>query len=192
MNSSTLGALICGVLAAGLTFLILGAFRRKNIGINRELIIGSISSILAAIIIWLGINIFSSLLLPWYNEFSYKGLDLSGAWTIKVGPNGSFSNHLGITADLKQITDRVSGSITVVFKNRPGQVPLRYIINGFRREQFLALTIEKRSSKQLGVGTSIVQTVNVGNTLRGYLCAYDASAGKLRCDECEWTRIPDE
>jgi len=196
MNNSIMDGIayltLAVALTAVITFLILAARRRDHRGINRDLVVGSTSSIIAAMIIWLAVNTFSGLILPWYNKFFYAGLDLSGKWAIKVGPHGDFSKHLNMTANLRQFNDKVSGTLTVLFKNRPDQGPLHYTLSGFRREQFLSIAAGNISSRQVGAGTSLVQMVNAGNTLKGYLCAYDTSRETLRCDDCEWTRISDE
>ena len=181
-----------GVLFAGLSWLILVILGKINVGVSREVIVGIVRGILTTLVMWLGVTVFSDLFLPWYHENAYKGLDLSGKWHISLGNNGSASNHLEVIADLKQVTDRVSGVLVVVFKDDPAKGTRTYTLNGFRRDQFLALTIEKISRKQVGIGTSLVETTNVGNSLIGYLCAYDASASQIRCDSCEWIRVAEE
>jgi hypothetical protein len=191
MNSAILLGAGCGILTGGLTWLIL-TLGKNRIGVSREVVVGATSSILAAIIIWVGVNVFSGLILPWYHEHAYKGIDLSGKWHIKLGDSGEVSRYFEMMADLKQVTDRVSGILVVVFKDDSDKRPRTYNLSGFRRDQFLAITIEKISRKHIGLGTSLVETVGIGNSLRGYLCAYDASTGKIRCDSCEWTRADEE
>jgi hypothetical protein len=141
---------------------------------------------------WLATTIFVGLLLPWYHENAYKGLDLSGKWRIRLGPDGSASSHLEMTADLKQITDRVSGVLVVVFKSDSRGQARTYALNGFRRDQFLGLTVEKMSRTQVGAGTSLVEVSDIGSRLNGYMCVYDTTAGRIRCDSCEWTRADEE
>jgi hypothetical protein len=187
MNSTLVG-IVSGVVAACVTWLILVWLGKVKIGVSREVIVGIVSGILTSGVMWLATTLFLGLFLPWYHEHAYKGLDLSGKWRIRLGPEGSASNHLEMTADLKQVTDRVSGVLVVVFKGNSKEQARTYTLNGFRREQFLGLTVEKMSRKQVGAGTSLVEVIDVGNRLSGYLCAYETSVGSIRCDSCEWTR----
>ena len=191
MTNTILVGLGSGVLAACLIWLLLVALGKINIGVSREVIVGVVTGILTTGLLSLIGAIFSEIILPWYHENAYKGLDLSGKWHIQLGDSGVNSNHLEMTADLRQITDRVSGSLVVVAKNS-SQRPLTYTLSGSRREQFLAVTIEKVGRKQYGIGTSLVQVASVGDRLTGYLCAYDSGPGNIRCDSCEWNRIEDE
>lgn len=181
-------AVVCGIFVAGLTWTILAVLRKRDVGVSRELVVGAVGSILAAVIIGATTTVLSNVILPWLIEHTYRGVDLSGKWYIRVGVDGSASSRLEMTADLKQVADKVTGVLVVVFKDGSGRRPLTYSLNGFRSEQFLALTIEKISRKQVGVGTSLVEVVKVGNGLKGYLCAEDSGANQLRCDPCEWAR----
>lgn len=188
MSKTILVGLGSGVIGTCVIWLLLAALGRINIGVSREVIVGVVAGILTTGFLSLGGTLFGTIILPWYHESSYKGLDLSGSWRIRLGDGGVNSDdHLELTADLKQVTDRVSGVLVVVAKGRSGQ-PLTYNLSGSRREQFLAITIEKIGRKQFGVGTSLVQVIDVGNRLRGYLCAYDSGSGGIRCDSCEWQR----
>lgn len=192
MSAAILVGVGCGILAAGATWLVLGALGKINLGVSREVIVGIVSGILTSILMWMVAGVFSTLILPWYQEHTYKGLDISGRWRITLGDGGVVSSHLLLTADLKQITERVTGVVVVGFKDNPDKRPLTYTLDGFRRDQFLALTIEKVNRKQLGIGTSLTEIVDVGNKLEGFMCIYDAGTRKLRCDSSKWTKVEED
>jgi len=181
-------AVACGVLAACATWLLLVMLGRIKFGPSKEVILGVVSGILTTAIFWLGALLFSDVVLPWYYQGAYRGLDLSGKWQIMLGDAGGASEKLEMTADLKQVTDRVSGVLVVVFRDGSGRASRTFTLSGLTRERFLALTAEKVSRKQIGFGTTLVELRGVGNRLRGFWCAYDTGLGQVRCDKCEWTR----
>jgi hypothetical protein len=192
MDDTILIGTVVVTLLLSISILALAVLGKLKLGVHREVIVGAVSSILAALIIWSTSTILTKVIIPWHYQHSYKGLDLSGKWRVTAGPDGIASSSLQMTAEIKQITERISGVLVAVFMDNSNRRPLTYSLNGLRRDQFLALTIEKVSRKQTGIGTSLVEVTDVGNRLKGYLCLYDPSIGQLRCDSSEWTRIDNE
>ena len=185
-------AVACGALASGATWLLLGMLGRIKFGPSKEVIVGVVSGILTTALFWLVALLFNDILLPWYYQGAYRGLDLSGKWQITLGDAGAASEKLEMTADLKQVTDRVSGVLVVVFRDGSGRASRTFSLSGLTRERFLALTAEKVSRKQIGFGTTLVELRGVGNNLRGFWCAYDTGLGQVRCDKCEWKRARED
>jgi hypothetical protein len=195
MGDTILIAVVCLTLILGISGMVLATLGKINIGVPREVVVGASSSLLAALIIWSSSIIISNVVLPWHYRHSYKGLDLSGKWRITLtSDKGTISSNLDITAEIKQVSEGVSGVLVATFKDGSRKFPLNYAITGVRRDQFLAMTIEKVSRKEIGIATSLTEVTNTGDQLRGYICLYEAPPppGKIQCYQSEWTRVDDD
>ena len=63
-----------------------------------------------------------------------------------------------------------------------------YRVRGFARDRMLDIYREK-DGKRLGIATSLVQAVGLGDRLEGFYCGYDSTRSAIRSDKCTWIRL---
>lgn len=191
MDNLFVPGIVCGVLVSGLIWAgLIAISRRSGFGaIGQQMTTGVLSGIFVAILIYVAGYLATQVALPWYQKKFFKGLDISGHWKVALGKGGSHSKHLQMDADLLQVADRVTGVLVMTYKNDPHRGVRRFAIKGVRQEQYFAATYEKTNKKQRGIGTSLLDIVEVGDKMLGYICAFDSGDSKLRCDAAEWVRV---
>jgi hypothetical protein len=181
--SGVVGALLGAAIVIGITY---RPATQAALTPGDTVLYSVVAGIVTASLIWFVLHFFRSAILPWYHRLIYQGLDLSGEWQILLGPDGVLNPHFQFFATLEQVASEVSGTAVAIFNSRKDV--RTYRVRGFARDRLLAISLEKADRRRLGIGTSLVEAVGVGDRLEGYYCGYDSGPSGLRSDRCVWVR----
>jgi len=155
----------------------------------QSLVIGIISGIITAALIYLITEIFRKILIPWYRQMIYRGVDISGEWMNEI--NLETGNRQTISASIIQKANKISGEITIV-KNRNGKqygsIEM-FNMTGELRDRFLYAIIRPTDPKRIGIASLLLEIVGDGSKMRGATAWYDASAAIIAGKSSEWRRI---
>ncbi|EGR0027841.1 hypothetical protein FT122_23465 [Vibrio alginolyticus] len=84
-------------------------------GIGATLFWGAVSGVIATGFLWLCGIVLYKVLLPWYQEKVYKGVDLAGRWTYETEENGATYTY---QIDLEQSAHNISGQVSLPSHNQ--------------------------------------------------------------------------
>ena len=153
-----------------------------------SLVIGVISGVIAAAVIYLLVVLFNKVVLPWYNQLVYRGVEIQGKWEESL--EFDYGNTQLATIELSQKAHVIMGSVTVV-KSTTGEIVRTEImsLNGNVNERFFNGTIVPVDKKRVGISTVLLEIIGDGSRMGGSVSWYDANAHIICNKLCEWKRI---
>jgi len=153
-----------------------------------SIIVGIVSGIITAFIIHLLILMFNKIILPWYRELVYSGVEIKGGW--KVSSDYGQGNSQVVAINLSQKASSINGKATIV-KSSNGKVveTTMMAIVGSIKDRLFNVTLIPIEKKRVGISISLLEVVGNGNIMRGSACWYDSSAAVIKTESTEWRRI---
>jgi hypothetical protein len=152
-----------------------------------SLIIGIISGIFTAAVIQLLLLIFNRVLLPWYRQLIYSGIDISGTWTEEL--NFDNGNKQTLTAELNQNADSISGNIVLAkTKNGEHYKTEAMSLEGRLKDRLLNCVLKHTDKKRLGISTLLLEVVGDGKKMKGQTTWYDAGKATIFSKDTKWIR----
>ncbi|WP_044891761.1 hypothetical protein [Opitutus terrae] len=152
-----------------------------------NLALGIVSGVLTAALLYFAAVFFRKVIIPWYLELVYRGVDLSGKWTNKIElPEGLTQTLIG---NIRQSAHRLSGEITLS-KNRNGEEPrlVHLVAQGEVRDRLVTLRITSKEPKRISLCVILLEVFGSGDKMRGFSAWYDTGPGEIAGTEVEWNR----
>ena len=153
-----------------------------------SIFIGVLSGILTSIIIWLIVRTFRKIIIPWYQENIYRGIDISGEWKSHQEYAGKVKVDQII--QIKQKGHRIKG--TLVSRNHmpsQGEDVSSFIISGEIFDNYVDIEYKVENKKLIGRGSHLLRVVDGGKNMKGGLVAIDRlSGGIITTDSVIWKR----
>jgi len=138
----------------------------------QSLAIGIVSGILTSALIYLFISIFKSIVLPWYRQLVYRGIEIQGQWTSSTDLGDGLTEEWHV--ELSQKADCVSGSINQI-KLEDGKIlrseSLR--LSGNLKDRFLCASAFPTQKSRLSASSVLLEIVGDGSEMRGCQSWYD-------------------
>ena len=163
------------------------------INISSSIILGVVSGILTSLLIWLILQLFKNLLLPWYQTITYQGLKISGTWIglYTVTENPSTTDDPDYIINIEQRGHVVQGTL-IRNKNQGGtRDPKEFKFNGTFRDGNLVFTYKPKDDTRLGLGAYVLMLTDDGRKFSGssvYVASNNRTVGKF---EISWIRKAD-
>lgn len=149
-----------------------------------SLVVGIISGVVTSAVIYGFVQLFRQVVLPWYRNFMYRGLDLRGAWTAQIAGTAQRS-----TFEILQHADELTGTATFVPNEGFESFGIRtFSIEGFVRERFVLLTLSNIDRTRLGIATYLLQVTGDGRTMEGYGSSYSVTSSSIGNYACNLSR----
>jgi hypothetical protein len=153
-----------------------------------SIIIGVIAGVTTSAIVYMIVRIFNKIIVPWYQQITYNGLDISGVWK-------EFHDYEGLmtqesTIFLKQKAHSINGRIILVKKVKNEEIfdTKSFDFKGDFYDGFLNITCTNVSRRQIGFHNYLLRILNDGNKVNGIKSWYDIGFEKIVSDEIEWIR----
>jgi hypothetical protein len=151
-----------------------------------EFLFGYVGNLLATITgVAVSLAIYK-IFVPWYQEITYQGVDISGTWTMITTP----PHRRHITWELKQHAARISGISTHIAKE-PTSAADRvrtYRLEGKIVNRFLTITGYPTDPRRMGCICYVVEILGDATKMAGYGAAYSSVKCKMIGGECVLTR----
>ena len=130
------------------------------------------------------------MVLPWYNQFTYKGLIISGSWrVVPAGPD----YRRDIVLELEQHANKVKGISTHILKNKEdeGDYVRTYKLDGEINDRLLTIVGRNIDTKRIGRYTLMVELIGDGQQMKGVISGYRSVKRAIEGTECTLERIKD-
>jgi hypothetical protein len=155
---------------------------------DSSIILGVVSGLLASFLIYLGARLFDKVLLPWYRELIYRGIDISGQWQTKtMHPSGNIEDSV---MHVTQKAEKLSCVVTIAKKLASSDdVQIKtYQFTGELRERFVALVGRNIDRRSLGTNVTLLEIVGDGKTMKGCDVWYSTTNKTIQSNEIVWVR----
>lgn len=130
--------------------------------------LGIISGILTALLLGLLSIIFRKIILPWFESFVYRGVNVSGNW---VHTKKEQSQTFEIQLELEQKAQRIHGSFQAktnwLEKEKNEEYVNYYEIKGDVKDNYILLTYSAKRKDRTGVGAFLLRVSHGGTELIG-------------------------
>jgi hypothetical protein len=149
--------------------------------IQSTIFLSVLSGIITSTFIYLLIAFSKRVVIPWYQEITYKGVDICGTWYGKV--EGGLQ---GITLDLHQSANQVTGTATLATEKIMGGhfEPLRiFALHGSIQDRFISLFANHRDKQRLGINSYLLEVIGDGRKLKGIFTYYSVTTSRIVSDE---------
>lgn len=149
---------------------------------------GVVTGILtSALLFGLGV-ITSKIILPWYQDLVYKGVDLRGLWVNESDYAGARYRY---QTSLKQNAHQLTGTTTIT-KSGTGQddYVINFDVTGSTWEGFVVLNLRSTDRKTLSFATGLFKVKNRGKSLVGHLAFRSLTTDEVASEEAHWQRSP--
>lgn len=146
---------------------------------------GAVAGIITTIMLTLTSEFFRKIIIPWYQNVIYKGVDLRGSWIFKkTYDNGvTYTCHLNLFQKAHKI--RGNASISIINSNHDyNQI---FDIEGETWEGFLNLNMRSKDNKTLSFVAGLLKIENRGASLSGSW-SYRGYDEKIKQEEVAFDR----
>lgn len=174
-----------------LIFTELGPFVSKNMSIDPSTVYGAVfwgvvAGVLTSAMLFAFGVVTSKILLPWYQDLVYKGVDLRGLWVNEWDYAGArYRYH----TSLNQNAHRLTGTTTIT---KSGTAKDDYVINfdvtGSTWEGFVVLNLRSRDRKTLSFATALFKVKDRGKSLAGHLIFRSLTTDEVASEGAHWKR----
>jgi hypothetical protein len=149
---------------------------------SESIVLGIVTGLITACLIYLISKIFQRIVIPWYQELMYQGIDLSGSW--EVNPLSPHARH--IFFDLSQKANLIIGTAAHSVKSETvkGDKVRTYVLKGRIKDRFIWLQGHCIDPKRLGVTSYLLESIGDGRTLRGSFSVYDIGISEIVTTQC--------
>jgi len=145
-----------------------------------NLMIGIISGVVSAMLIWFFVLIYNKLIKPTIKELLYKGIDLEGEWHANLFIEKEI-NENGLKKKIKEKIKEITISINQTAYQLKGDLIIKnifgkndeqfsfYKFDGFIRDNYVILNYLPKSKKCIGLGSITLIVKEGGKSLKGSL-----------------------
>jgi|APSaa5957512622_1039677.scaffolds.fasta_scaffold148690_1 hypothetical protein len=152
------------------------------------IIIGVISGIFTSAFIFLCINIFNKILIPWYGTVIYSGIDLSGSWE-EVAEYGNATDTSRLELIQKERIVLGTKAIVKTYKDNRETETKMLSIEGQFIDGHLLLITKSTNRKIQSLSTYLLKIGKGGSVLIGKICWVDAGNGDIGSNSTELKRV---
>jgi hypothetical protein len=166
------------------------AEENSNMTPSQSIIIGVVSGLITGSLVFLLSQIIRKIIIPWYQEFIYSGIIVSGTWEVNTLEQ---KHHRKIIIELKQQAHKLTGISTHIAQDEavPGDQIRTYILQGKIHNRFVSLTGESVDSKRLGAVSFLLEIVGDGQVMEGHGSAYSTVTSQITGGNCKFIRLKD-
>lgn len=155
--------------------------------ILETVILGVVSGVTTAALLYLLSLLIKNHFIPWFQQETYKGVDINGSWNAKVESQGTHGN---MEMNIVQNGHNLKGDLTIVQGqdiNNPSNVT-NLTMRGNIWEGFVTLNYQSKNRSRLSYSTSLLQVLNGGIRLKGVYCFRSIQTDKIESVEIRWER----
>jgi len=124
-------------------------------------------------------------IIPWYQQLVYRGIDLSGTWQHVFELNGGryrFDIHL------QQSAHRLVGTVTKSKSGTQDDYSHTFNCSGSVSDGFVVLNLESTDRSSLSLGTTLLKIFETGERLKGYVVYRGRKNDEIEWVPADWKR----
>lgn len=170
-----------------MNFLILTMENLQSFSFSTSIFIGVLSGLLTAILIFALSKFIKKVLIPWYQNVVFRGLDVSGNWISEFSFNNQVISEQVL--ELEQKGHWLNGQMSSTYKLRNPNITVSFSIEGEIFDNYVFLRYKPTNKKHLGGGSVMLKIVEGGAIMEGGLVAIDRfSSNIIVSQNSKWKR----
>lgn len=134
-----------------------------------SVLLGVVSGIVTAILIGLATLLFKHILIPWFQQLVYQGVNVGGNWHHKAEfqLSATTTQQFEVFLDIEQQAHKVTGNFHV--RNVVGGTEYTnyYKLKGVVKDNYLQFTYTAQRSDRTGLGSFLLRVAHGGTKLIG-------------------------
>jgi hypothetical protein len=154
--------------------------------ISENIVIGIITGILTSAFIALFVAVCQKIIMPWYLELIYNGLNIDGEWATSFIIEGVEEEAILI---IDQRATKLGATMTISTCRPDGETSVKtYRLHGRFENRFVVLSGKNINKQQLGVNVMLLQVSDGGNKLVGSEVWFSTVHNRIQSATMEWKR----
>jgi lipopolysaccharide export LptBFGC system permease protein LptF len=157
------------------------------LSIEETIILSVISGVITSVFIFLCIAIFNKIIIPWYRQTIYRGLDINGTWETTNHHENVIDE---IQLDINQHEQNISGAMSVIkIDSETNEIEVKTLdLTGTFQDGHLMLIGNNKDKKLRSHITYLANIVEGGYALHGMQTWVDSGNGNICGKEVLLTR----
>lgn len=135
--------------------------------ISITIVLGIVSGIVTTVLLYILGVLFSKIIIPWYQQIIYQGVDLNGEWQFEDTLNDSVERF---KLSLTQNANNVSGHLLYIRIKDDENREVNYSFIGNVWEGYLTLNMKSKDRRVIAYSTCLLKVERGGHELRGVHC----------------------
>lgn len=168
--------------------------------ISGAVIWGVVAGVLTSAFLFLAGALARKVVIPWYLNLVYRGVDLQGKWIASktYGPTQKYDQTLNYayTLELRQNANELRGTMIISRRVTPsgGQstqvddYTQGFQVNGSTWEGYVTLNMISDDRRSLSFVTSLLKVEGRGESLVGHMAYRSAQNDQVDSEHIKWTR----
>ena len=155
---------------------------------SESIILGVASGVLASLLLLLASAFVKGVVIPWYRQLLYKGIDISGEWVRKTEyQTGAVEDCL---MTINQKADKLQGIMNIVIRRTGVDTPemATYKFSGKVRDRFVQINGRSANKNELGIFSELLVIMGRGDKIHGCTSWYSITNTAIKCAESKWSR----
>jgi len=147
---------------------------------SETIILAVISGIVSYSVVFLCLEVFKKILVPWYQSTIYQGQVISGVWLCENDKLGQ-----SVTIELTQSAYKIRGIATVTLvgeesKRRNSAEPTRvFHIEGFILGKTVQLNLRMKRRDRIGMACLLMELIEDGRKMKGVVSYYSTMESRI-------------
>ncbi len=141
------------------------------------IMVGVVSGVLSAVIVWLFSTFRNEAILPWYQRLVYRGVLVDGAWK---GERKDNNTVYGFDLHLKQDGHAITGTFTAENQRGEGTHTTKsFRLDGEITDSCVLLRYSPSDQHTYGSGAFLFQVFEAGRVLKGGMLYFQTRSGQI-------------
>jgi len=162
--------------------------------IQGAIVWGVTSGVVTTGLLFIIVQTFQKVVVPWYQNLIYKGVGLAGKWVANKTLSNGIAYHYSMM--LHQRAHSLKGTMNIAKNNSSpgpsggqlGDYIQGFLVSGTTWEGFVTLNLESDDRRSLSFSTSLLQIRNRGHSLVGHMAYRSTGLDQVDSEEITWTR----
>jgi hypothetical protein len=155
----------------------------NNISLN--IVLGIFSGILTSALLFTLNRIFLEVVVPWYQQLIYEGVDLRDSW-LYDRPKGDGVGKFRLK--LEQKAHNLSGQLTYTSIEKDTESVISYLVSGTVWEGYVTLNLKSSDRRRIAFATTLLKVERGGQELKGWFCFRNFHTDQVSSTEILLTR----
>lgn len=136
--------------------------------IFETIILGVITGIITAVILFLLNKLITLWLIPLYQEWRYQGADVAGTWFADLNDQTDATVRTKYSLNLIQKAHTLSGTLHFEFKSEQKNFATDFYVTGEYWEGYFTMTFKSADHKRFSRASMVMKLVDGGGAMAGH------------------------
>jgi hypothetical protein len=127
---------------------------------------GVVSGLVTAVLLWFFGLLVKKLILPWFQQMVYQGVDIGGDWIHKDMREGR-THDFEVALNVRQSAHRISGTFRATTKREGTEYTNYYSIKGTVKDNYVLFDYFAQRKDRTGIGSFLLRVSKGGTHLIG-------------------------